>query len=540
MLLYKRVLSCILLTFVVLSGKDAQGYPKTNGSFELNYQRIKVKDLDSYSFGQKMYLSIVDNLWVKNQLLVSLQLLRNQYSDQSKPEFRPRFSVNLSGYKYRAFYRITPYKVHGNSGDITHHRTVESNISFNPTSWPRLQLSYYHTHSFDNLRLRKLDRLSRYYTLNSNWQYKSLNLSGTYTRRETLNKVTGVREFVLSSLRGASRLFFNLPLTTSTSWDYNFSFTQKKSGEISPVKTPSHSFSTIWAGRPLRFLSWSVNYLGKLVQTEHNSLFSKTETHSLQGGLVVRITGKWIIDLNRSSISSKRDGKKSINDYFSIMTNLKDFKIMENVSATTSFRRTYYIHSDAGSYGINWFYFSSYMRMYREIDARFDLTVNYNDNPLAYGSRYQVVKNMSLVTRPKENLRLDLNYRTTVRAEKIAFVNSEIENYRFDITYLGKGNLSLHTGYQANIYNQTKAPNSYSFISDLSFPYRKLFSTTVSYVRRWSKDHQTGKSSSSDNLSSQFNFSLGRQTKLTLTHYVTDIGKETSSTSLGVILNQQF
>lgn len=537
---YKRVLSCILTLCFILSGKEIHAYAKTYGSLEFNYQRMKTKNLQTYSFGQKLELNMTDNLWVKNRLLVSIYLLRNQYSERERTDFRPRFSVDLSGYKYRAYYSLTPYKVYGASGYVTNYRVVQTNFSVSPTKWPQLALSYRHTHTFDNLKTRESDYLSRYWALSSNWQYKSFSLRGSYTRQEQINKLTAIKESVLSAATGGSRLYFSLPLNISTSWDYDFSFTERKSKKMAVVRTPSHSLSTMWGGRPWRFLRWSVNYQGKFVKTEQDGLTSKRETHSFYGGVGVSLTSKWEVNLNRGSTISKTDGEKSSTDYLTLATNLRSFQVIRNLDATASFRRTYYIHTDVGKYALNLFYLSSYMRIYPGVEARSDFTVNYNDNPQAAPRRYRVVKNLNLATKPKENLEINLNYQTTLDGTKITLLYSEIENYRLDFVYWGKGNFNLRTSYQANFYERRNIPNSYSLSGEISYPYRNLFSSTIVYLRRWTKDPQTSKSVSSDNLSSQFNFSLGRRTKLTFTYYVTDLRKATSTSVLGVILNQQF
>jgi uncharacterized protein YutD len=524
----------------ILSGKEIYAYAKTYGSLELNYQRMKAKDIQTYSFGQKLQLNLIDNLWVKNRVLVSIYLLRNQYSEQERADFRPRLSVDLSGYKYRAYYSLTPYKIYGASGYATNYRVVQTNFSVSPAKWPQLGFSYRHSHAFDNLKIRQSDYLSRYWALSSNWQYKSLSLKGNYNRQEQMNKLTAVKEYVLSAVTGGGRLYFSLPLRISTSWDYDFSFTQRESKKMPSLEIPSHSFSTTWSGRPWRSLSWSINYQGKLVKTKQNGVISKTETHSLYGGLGMSLTEKCEISLNRGSALSKTEGEESSTDYLSVLATLKGLQVIKNMDATTSFRRTYYIHADVGKYALNLFYLSSHMRIYPEIEAWADLSINHNDGPQATGRPYQVVKNVNLATRPKENLKIDFNYQTTFGGDKITFIYSEIENYRLDFTYWGKGNFSLHAGYQASLYKERKTPNSYSFSGEVSYPYRNLFSSTIVYIRRWTRDPQTGGSYSSDNLSSQFNFSLARRTRLTFTYYVTDLRRATSTSVLGVILNQQF
>ena len=528
------------MIFCILSEKVILADPRTDGSLELNYQRVKMKDGSTYSFGQKLNLSFADDLWIKNRLLVSIYLLRNQYSQQDRVDFRPSFSFNLSGDKYRSAYRLTPYKVYGASGNATNYRVVESNLSINPAKWTQLQFSYRHSHTFDDLKIRKSDYLSRYWAFFSNWQFKSFSLRGSYTQQEQINKLTGVKDYVFWVAGGDSKLYFDLPLKTSTSWAYDFSFTSRKPKGIPKLETPSHSFSTTWIGQPWSFLGWSVDYVGKFIQTKQDGYLLNTQTHSFYSSLGINLTDKWVSNVSQGYTLSKIGPKKTSNDYLSWMTTLKELPIIENVQATTSFRRTYYLHTDVGKYALNLFYISSLMKLYSDMEVRSNLTINYNDNPQSAERRYQVGKSFHLATKPKENIRFDLSYQTTVSGERIIWVYSEIDNYSLDLTYWGRGNLNLRAGYQANVYKGRQTPNSYSFSGEVSFPYRNFLSSTITYVRRWSKDPRTGQSSYSDNLSSQFNFPLARQTKLTLNYYVTDLRKTTSTSIFGVILNQQF
>ncbi len=417
---------------------------------------------------------------------------------------------------------------------------VQANFAVSPTRWPDLGFSYRHTHAFDNLKVRRKDNLSRHWTLSSRWQYKSLNLRGNYLRQEVINKLTSAKDNVVSAVTAGSKFYLGLPLGISTSWNYDFSFTERKSKKIPVFKTPSHSFSSVWAGRPWRFLSWSINYQGKFVKTERDGLAFKRETHSFYGGVGMSLTPRWDVSLNRGSTFSKADGRKSSTDYFTMATNLKSLQVVKNLDATASLRRTYYIHSNVGKYALNLFYLSSRMRIYPGVEVRSDFTINYSDNPRAAPGRYRVVKNLHLATEPKENLEIDLNYQTTTDGPKITFLYSEIENYRLDFTYWGKGNFNLRTSYQANFYNGRNIPDSYSLSAEMSYAYRNLFSSNIVYTRRWTKNPQTGESISSDNLSTQFNFPLGRRTKLSLTYYVTNPGGPASTDNLGVILNQQF
>ncbi len=540
MLSCKRVLSGILILFCVLPWKEIHAHASTSGSLELNYQRQKVNDLDTYSFGQRLDINVVDNLWVKNRLVVGVYLVRNQYGGHSRTTFRPRFSVDLSGHKYRAFYSLTPYKTNGFGGVATNHRVVQANFSVNPTKWPDLGLSYRHTHTFDDLKTRKKDDLSRYWVLSSSWRHKSLDLRGSYQRQESINKLTSTKNSVVSSVTGGSKFNFGLPLKTLTSWDYDFSFTERKSKRVPVLKTPSHSFSTRWGGRPWSFLSWTASYQGKLVRTKRDGLVSKRDAHSFYGGVGTSLTPKWDMSLSRGSTKSKADGRRSATDYLTVATNIKSFQVLKNLDATASLRRTYYIHTNVGKYALNLFYVSSRMRIYPEIEVRSDFTVNYNDNPRAWGRRYGVVKNVSVVTKPRRNLDVDFNYQATTQGTKITLLYAEAESYRLDLTYRGKGNLGLRTSYQANLYEGRNIPNSRSFSGQMSYPYRKLLSSNLVYSRRWTEDPQTGESFSSDNLNSQFNFSLKRRTKVTLTYNVTNLGDPTSASNLGLILNQQF
>lgn len=534
------VLSCAWMLYCLYCSNEVCAYAKTYGSLELSYQRMETETFRTYSSGQRLQLNFSDDLWVKNRLLLSVDLVRNQYGQQDRPDFRPRFSVDLSGYRYRAYYSLAFYKTYGPSGSTVNHRVTQVNFSADPTKWPSLGFSYRQTHTFDDLKRRDSDNLSRYWTASSRWQYQSLSLRWAYLRQEGINKLTAARTYLLSSLTGAAKFSFDLPLTTSTSWDYDFSFTRRESNEAAKSRTPSHSFSTRWGGRPWSFFRWSANYQGKVVQTRRDGLASKNENHSFYGGMGVGLTAKWDISLTRGSTLFRADGRRSSTDYLSLITTLQSLRIMKDLEATASFRRSHYIHGDAGKYNLDLFYLSSRMRIYPEVEARFDLSVKHNDNPLDRFNRYEVVKNLTVAASPRENFTIDLNYKTTVTAEKMVLLYPDAENYRLNFTYWGKRNFSLRSSYQANLYEGRGVPDSYSLLGEISYPYRDLLSSSVVYVRRWTEDPVTGKGFSSDNLSTQFGFSLGKQGKLTLTHYVTDLTRTTSTSSLGVTLNQRF
>ncbi len=539
-LCYKRVLSCILMLCCVLWCKEIHAEASTSGSLELNYQRQKVNHTHTYSFGQRLDINVVDNLWVKNRLLLGVYLVRNQYSGQNRTNFRPRFNVDLSGHKYRAFYSLTPYKTNGSGGVATNHRVVQANFSVNPTKWPHLGLSYRHTHTFDDSKIRKKDNLSRYWVLSSGWKYRSLSLRGSYQKQESINKLTSTKNNVTSAVTGGGKFAFGLPLATSTSWSYDFSFTERRSYRIPVLKTPSHSFSTTWSGRPWRLLIWSANYQGKLVRTRRDGVVAKRDAHSFYGGVGTNLTPKWDMSLSRGSTFSKADGRTSTTDYLTLATNLKSFQVIENLDASASLRRTYYIHTDVGKYALNLFYLSSRMRIYPEIEVRSDFTVNYNDNPGARSRRYEVVKSLSVAARPRRSLQVNLNYQTNTDGTKIKFLYAELENYRLDFIYWGKGNFTLRTSYQTNLGEKRNIPNSHSLSGEISYPYRDLLSSSIIYVRRWTDDPETAESFSTDNLTSQLNLSLRRRTKVSLTYYVTNLGGSASASNLGVTLNQQF
>ena len=264
------------------------------------------------------------------------------------------------------------------------------------------------------------------------------------------------------------------------------------------------------------------------------------ERLSKPDGMGIRPARKWDISLTRGSTLFRSGGRRSGTDYLSLITTLQSLQIMDGLEATTSFRRSHYIHGDAGKYNLDLFHLSSRMRIYRDVEARFDFSVKHNDNPLVRFNRYEVVKNLTVTASPRETFKIDLNYKTTVTAEKMMLVRPDVENYRLDLTYWGKRNLSLRSSYQANLYEGRGVPNSYSFLGEISYPYRDVLSSSVVYVRRWTEDPATSRRFSSDNLSSQFGFSLGKRGKLTLTYYVTGLRRPTSTSSLGVTLNQRF
>ena len=103
----------------------------------------------------------------EDRLLLSIDLVRNEYSQQERPDFRPRFSIDLSGYRYRAYYSLALYKTHGSSGRTINHRVTQANLSTDPAKWPSLGFSYRQTHAFDDSKMRDLDNLSRYWTVSS-------------------------------------------------------------------------------------------------------------------------------------------------------------------------------------------------------------------------------------------------------------------------------------------------------------------------------------------------------------------------------------
>jgi hypothetical protein len=535
-----RVLSCVLMLYCLYCSKEVCAYAKTYGSLELSYQRMETEALHTYSSGQRLQLNFSDDLWVKNRLLLNIDLVRNQYGQQDRPDFRPRFSIDLSGYRYRAYYSLAFYKTYGPSGRTRNHRVTQANFSADPTKWPSLGFSYRQTHAFDDLKTRDLDNLSRYWTASSRWQYESLSLRCTYLRQEGINKLTAARNYLLSAVTGAAKFSFDLPLTTSTAWNYDFSYTRRESNGAVAISTPSHSFSTMWGGRPRSFFRWSANYQGKVVETKRDGLVSRNENHSFYGGMGIGLTRKWDISLTRGSTLFRAGGRRSGTDYLSLITTLQSLRIMDGLEATTSFRRSYYIHSDVGKYNLDLFYLSSRMRIYAGIESHFDFSIKHNDNPLVRLNRYEVVKNLTVTTSPREDCKIDFNYKTTVTAEKMIFVHPDVENYRLDFTYWGRRNLNLRSSYQANLYEGRGIPNSYSFLGEISCPWGNASSSSIVYLRRWSEDPSTGQTSSADNLSSQFNLSLGERGKLTLTYYVTDLRKPTSTSSLRVTLNQRL
>jgi hypothetical protein len=524
----------------LFSWKEAYPYARTSGSLELNYQELQAQTFRTHSSGQRLLLNFADQLWVKNRLLLSVDLVRNQYSLRDRVDFRPRLSMDLSGYKYHAYYSISPYQTFGSLGSAINHRVVQANLSVQPAKWPNLAFSYRQIHTFDEGETKTLDNLSRNLTLSSRWQYKSFNLRGTFLRQEGVNKLTSTRNYLLSAVTGESRFSFRLPFGTSTAWDYTFSFTQRRIADIETLRTPSHSFSTLWGGRPWSFLRWSVNYQGRLVETKRDRSVSRSQAHSFYGGVGLSLTRKWEISVNRASTVSRMGSATSQTDYVSLLSTLGSSQVIDNLHATASFRRTYYIRTQAGRYALNLLYLSSRAAVYRDFEARLDLTIKYNDNPLVARSRYEVEKNLTVATRPRANLKIDFNYQATANASKMVFLVADLESYRLDFTYLGKGNVSLRTAYQANLYQGRGIPDSYSLSGELSFPYGNVLSSSTVYVRRWTRDPKTGEGFASDNLSVQFNFSLARRTKLGLTYYVTDLTQPTSTSSLGLTMNQQF
>jgi hypothetical protein len=537
---FRIVLSCIFILYCLYCSKEVHGHAKTYGSLELRYQRMETEAHHTYSSGQRLQLNFSDDLWVKNRLVLSIDLVRNQYSQQERPDFRPRFSLDLSGYKYRAYYSLAFYKTYGSSGQTTNHRVTQVNLSTDPAKWPSLGFSYRQTHAFDDSRSGDLDNLSRYWTVSSRWQYKSLTLRGTHLRQEGINKLTETRTYLLSAVTGAAKFSLDLPLRTTTSWDYDFSYTRRESAGAVAIRTPSHSFSTRWGGRPWSFFRWSADYQGKVVETKHDRLASKKENQSFYGRMEIGLTGKWDIGLTRGSTLSRSGGERSSTDYLSLITTLRSLQITDDVEATTSFRRSHYIHGDAGKYNLDLFYLSSRMKIYRGVESHFDFSVKHNDSPLVRHNRYELVKNLTVTTSPRDNLTIDFNYKTNVTAEKMIFIHSDVENYRLDFTYRGKRNLNLHSSYQANLYKWRGIPNSHSLLGEMSYTWGNASSSNIVYQRRWSEDPNTGQMSSTDNLSSQLNLSLGERSKLALTYNVSDLSKPTSSSSLGVTLNQRF
>jgi hypothetical protein len=476
----------VLIIIILVSSK---GYASDlRGNLNISYQGSDGGSANpvSSTFSQVANLYITDRLFYSNDLTLGAFIFHTKSSGGARGDLRVRYSANLLGYKYSLYSSYSPYTLYRPGGIAQKMRVFQGSLTYRPRLLPDIMGSYASTRQYTTDKPRTQDGLN--YTWNVGTQFfKSFgSFSGVYQRQQTKNDQPLIQtRQIAQSVNLGYDISKQYPANINWSAGYNYIGTTTENPGIEKDKSRTH-IGSFQAGRNIgKWFSLSAATSGRIFDYEHLSQTTRIEDLLANGSASMRLRENVSLILLRGyNISQNKDDTttKIVNDFVNLGS-VWNFSVGHGAETRLALSRSLYYASIQGRNIVDNGTLIFDMNLYRRTSATLNLGVSRNQKTLSGFGRYQMTRNLDIISRPLRSMSLNMNYQSSETSNSINFKNSNSDNFSINLTQVLKYYFNYALTYARSAF-RTQGPNTVSTIS-VALNYR--LSNTLSLLGTYSR-----------------------------------------------------
>ncbi len=472
----------IMLASLKASASDLRG------NLNLSYQGTDggAENPASSVFSQVANLYITDRIFYGNDLTLGAFIFHTKTSGAARGDLRVRYSANLLGNRYSLYSSYSPYTLYRPGGGALKVRVFQGSLTYRPKLLPDIMGSYASTRQYTTDKPRSQDGLNYSWNLGTQFSKSFGSFSGVYQRQQTKNDQALVQtKQITRTINLGYDISKQYPANVNWSAGYNYIGTTTENPGIQKDNSRTH-IGSFQVGRNFgKWFSMSGATSGRIFDLEHLSRTTRIEDFLANGSASMKLRENITFVLLRGyNISQNKEDSttKIINDYINL-GGVWGFSVGRGADTRLALSRSYYYASIQGRNIVDNGTLIFDMNLYRRTTATVNLGVARNQKILSGFGRYQMTRNVDIISRPLRSISLNMNYQSSETSNSINFKNSNSDNFSVNLTHILKYYFNYALTYTRSAFH-SQGMNNFSTLS-VAFNYR--LSNTLSLLGTYSR-----------------------------------------------------
>ncbi len=510
----------------------------------MNYlQSNAAGGLSTTTSGQILNLYITDRIFYSNDMTLGAYIFRSKASLRSHVDFRVRYTLNMSGYRYIFYSSYTPYKIYGNIEGPLSFRVFQAALNLQPRFLPAISSSYSSTRQFSSDHPRKTNSFSNTWNIGTMTSQIFGNFRANYQRQTSRADVNKTARDLLQIVNLSYDISKQWP--AKISWATSYSYTGSRNDQVTNLRNTNNTHNAaVQAGRVFgKWLVLSAATSGRQADFSRDSQKSTIQDFFASASSVVNVKENIsVVFLRGYSISkTKNDTTTSLsNDYINLSGNYR-FLMKGDKQGNISLSRTVYLQSALGRSTVDNGNLVFDLGVYRETNATLNFGISRNSRVALGSGRFQISRSLTLTSQPTPKMSVNFNYQSSYVADKISLIKGNNDNMTLSLTHAPKTYFNYTFTYDLTIM-RVNVRNTISSISvALNFQLSSRMSFLTTYTHR--DNGHTGATLGrqiDQSATARLSWNIGRRSTITVNYAISNFNTDRQSDEIGGYYSLSF
>jgi hypothetical protein len=528
----------ILLLPVIAIASDFRG------NLNVNYQgRESGPGTATSTFGQILNIYSNDRVFYSNDITLGAYIFHSKASDRDRADFRVRYTMNLVGYRYTLYSSYSPYTLYRPNGLAEKVRVFQISTNIKPKLLSDISSSYSSTRQFTTDHPRTRSGSNKIWNLGTQFSKSFGTFRGIYQRQSSKVDIPIPQEQTLQSINLGYDISHSGPVKIGWSASYNYTGTRNEVSQNLNDDSRTH-LGSLQAGRNIgRWLSVSAAGSGRFSNYERGD--NNTKIRDLLGNASASLKPRDNIALvflrGYSATKSEEDTTiEIVNDYVNLGASL-DFDTWHGGNGRLSASRAIYYESVLGHNNVDNATLIFAFQLYRATDVTLNLGASRNEKSPTGLGRYQMTRNVDLVSRPARQMTLNLNYQSSEASNTVNFKDRNTDNLSAGLSHTLKSYFNYTATYTYSTFHSENSSSLSVFSLAVNYKLSRTLSLLSTFSRRDLGNSEFVSAEPIDKtVTTRLSWIMTRRSNLTLNYSVAGINSLSQSQSYGGYFSTNF
>ena len=497
-----RSLSTIFgLLLVMVTVADAQ---RLFGNFSYSYehltQRTAVTREDDLS-RESAIISYEDILFYKNEMRLTANLQRREFSFSDYHEFVPIYSLDLRSYGYSFSARYSPYRRRSSLLESTdfidvYYRDWRFNGQFSYDKWPTVGIIYSQLKNFDRGEVRRYDGQTRNLVLESSYARSDLSLRANYNQRQQRNNLSGFNDIDIKTWSGTASTNRPLRGIGFASASYNYYDSRRYTNGERRSTSNTHSMSSLLNVTSLPLVRLNLSYSGRFFESSRQFQRLSSNNQNMSASADYSPTGYLNLQILKAYQINDQAGDNDIVEYIALGGTLTRY-VRKGVDTRLAYTRTIFQQSQRTrpvidstgavvgfvrdeDYILDTYHASCNFDARQYVKMYLDVTLTRDSDPLDLNRTYRLTRSLDTRWNLSRKMEARFSYTTLYQGEKLRLDRTFSENYNLGVTFSPEHNISCNLTYIYAKFSGLTANRRSSLTAYASYSFRRAFTLYVS------------------------------------------------------------
>lgn len=496
--------SQVLLGTIVLFAAAGGHAQRLFGNVSYSYEHLTQKSLETRTDDlsrESAIISYEDILFYKNEMRLSANLQRREFSFSDYHEFIPIYSLDLRSYGYNFSARYSPYRRRSillSSDDFidVYYRDWRFTGQLNYNRWPTIGVIYSRLKNYDRAAVRRYDGQTANLVIDGAYNVAEVSTRVSYNKRQQRNHLPGSNDIDIKTWTGTASTNRRIRGIGFASANYNYYDSRRFTNSIRQTTSNTHSVSTLLNVTTLPLVTLNASYSGRFFESNRRFQRLTSSNQNMSVAADYAPTGYLTFQTVKAYQISSQEGDNDIVEYLAFGGTLTRF-VRTGVDTRLAYTRTMFQQSQRtrpvtdstgavvgsisdDSYALDTYHASANFDARQYIRMFLDITLTRDSDPLDPGRRYQLARSLDTRATLSRTMEARFSYTTLYQGERLRLNRTFSENYNLGLTWSPEPNINCNLTYIHAKFSGTTASRRSSLTAYASYSFRRAFTLYVS------------------------------------------------------------